>query len=161
VRVSTLVILMIATGASFAQTSTTSSGDYTRDLGQVYGGIRRAKMMEEICSKEFSATHESNRRAYEEWRKRYLSFAQEMERHYSAMTLREANNDPGQHKAVQDRFERGFDGYRDGLKQRLAADGLASFRKKCEGYPAYLRSPRMNLEAYYSEQVATIRRGPK
>lgn len=154
-------ILTLAAAVAFAESSTNSSGDYAMDLGQVYGAIRATKMLEEVCTKDFPATREGNQRAYEQWRRQYLPFAQEIERHFSAMALREAKDDSKQHMAVLAKIEKGFDGYKDGLRKQMASEGPDIYRKQCEGYPTYLRSPRMNLESYYGEQVATIRRGPK
>jgi hypothetical protein len=131
------------------------------DLGQVYGSIRATKMIVEICSKDFPSTAATNQRAYQEWRKQYLPFIQEMERHYSAMLYRESKNDPQEHLANLAKSEKAFDGYRSGLKKQIQSEGQDSYKKICEGYPLYLKSPRMNLEAYYAEQVATVRTGPK
>lgn len=153
--------LVLAAATSFAQRSTSATGDYMMDLGQVHGAIRSVRMMEEICSSEYPQTSDANRLGYEEWRTRYLSLIQETERHYSEMALREANGDRKRQLADLDRLEKGFEGHREAFKRQLAAGGADSFRKKCEGFVGYLRSPRMNLEVYYAEQVATIRKGPK
>lgn len=140
--------------------STTSSGDYAMDLGQVYGAIRSAKFMGEICTDSFPDQAQPNAAAFKEWRMRYQPFIQEIERHFSAMAWRESGEDPERHVQFLADVEKSFGMYRAALKSQLTADGPDPFAGRCSVYPTYLASGRMDLERYYAEQVAVIRKGP-
>ncbi len=118
-------------------------------------------MLEEVCSKDFPKTREPTQRAYQQWRKQYLPFIEEMEKHFSAAALPDGKNDPKQQAAILTTMEKSFDGQRDRLRQQLVSQGPDALRKTCETYPLFLQSPRMNLQSYFAEQVVTVRRGPK
>jgi len=45
------------------------------------------------------------------------------------------------------------------VKSDSGAD--VSFRRTCVQYPQYLQTDRGNLEYFYAEQVATMRKGPQ
>jgi hypothetical protein len=161
-KLTALILALVCCGSAYAQDeqSITSSGDYAMDLGQVYGAIRSAKFIGEICSESFSDQRQSNAAAFAQWRTRYLPFMQEMEKHFSAMAWRESGGDPQKHVTFLADAESSFDGYRLALKSQMTADGPDAFASQCKLYPTYLASDRMDLERYYSEQVAVIRKGP-
>ena len=157
-----VLLLALVCGSVLAQDehSTSSSGDYAMDLGQVYGAIRSAKFMGEICSDSFPDQIQPNAAAFKQWRARYLPFMQEIEKHFSAMAWRESGGDPQKHVKFLADAEASFDGYRAALKSQMTADGSEAFACQCKLYPAYLATDRMNLEHYYAEQVTVIRSGP-
>jgi hypothetical protein len=161
-KLTALLLALAYCSSVFAQDehSITSSGDYAMDLGQVYGAIRSAKFMGEICSESFPDQSQSNARAFSQWRARYLPFMQEMEKHFSVMAWRESGGDPQKHVDFLADAEKSFDGYRAALKSQMTADGPDTFANQCKLYPTYLDSDRMDLERYYAEQVAVIRKGP-
>ncbi len=161
-KLTVLMLALACCGSVHAQDdqSVTSSGDYAMDLGQVYGAIRSAKFMGEICSESFPDQRQSNAAAFAQWRKRYLPFMQEMEKHFSAMAWRESGGDPQKHVQFLADAESSFNGYRMALKSQMTSDGPDAFAGQCELYPTYLASDRMDLEHYYAEQVAVIRKGP-
>lgn len=160
-KLTALVLALAFCGSTYAQDerSVTSSGDYAMDLGQVYGAIRGAKFMGEICSDSFPEQRQSNAAAFARWRTRFLPFMQEMEKHFSALAWRESGGDPQKHVKFLADAEKTFDGYRIALESQMTADGPDVFAEQCKLYPAYLASDRMNLESYYAEQVAVIRKG--
>lgn len=153
-----LPFCLLATVA-LADQSTDSTGDYAMDLGQIYGGVRAVKYMEDICSEAFPATTKTNEVAYKQWRERFLPFLQEVEKHWGAMAWKEAKGDPQRHTEVLTKLEKSFEGYKKGLKSQMASDGQDAFRKQCELYPQYLRTDQTNLEYFYAEQVNTMRKG--
>jgi hypothetical protein len=156
------ILLIAAFGSAVAQdhVSTNSSGNYAMDLGQVYGAIRSAQFMGEICTESFPDQVQSNASAFKQWRANYLPFMQEIERHFSTMAWRESGGDPQKHVKVLVDAEKALDRYRLALKSQMTADGQESFLGQCKLYPTYLASDRMNLEHYYAEQVAVVRKGP-
>ncbi|MBE0576381.1 MAG: hypothetical protein IH613_10870 [Desulfuromonadales bacterium] len=153
-----LSFCLLATLA-LADQSTDSTGDYAMDLGQIYGGVLAVKDMEDICSEAFPATENANEVAYEKWRKRFLPFLQEVEKHLSEMAWREAKGDSQRHTEFLNKMEQSFEGYKNGLRNQMVSDGQNAFRKQCELYPQYLKTDRTNLENFYAEQVNTMRRG--
>ncbi len=161
-KLTALMLALACCGNARAQEehSITSSGDYAMDLGQVYGAIRSAKFMGEICSESFPDQSQSNPAAFAEWRTRYLPFMQEIEKHFSVMAWRESGGEPQKHVKFLADAENSFDGYRVALKAQMAKDGPDAFASQCKLYPTYLASDRMDLEHYYAEQVAVIRKGP-
>lgn len=155
-----LALSFCGTASAQAEQSISSSGDYEMDLGQVHGAIRGAKFMGDICSESFPSQRQANADAFAQWRKRYLPFMQEMEKHFLAMALMASGSDPQEHLKYLSEMEKVFEGYRGALKTQMTADGPEAFASQCKLYPAYLASNRMNLERYYAEQVAVIRKGP-
>jgi hypothetical protein len=141
--------------------STDSTGEYAIDLGQVYGAAQSVKFMKEICNEAFPAFTKANDSAYQKWRARYLPFLQELEKHWTAFAWQEAEADPKRHTEFLTHIAEHFDQYKQGLKKQMECDGPEAFRKQCELYPVYLTKDRTNLEYFYAEQVATVRRGPE
>jgi hypothetical protein len=152
---------MACCGGAYAQDerSMTSSGDYAMDLGQVYGAIRSAKFMDEICSESFPDQREFNAEALAQWRARHLPFIQEIEKHFSVLAWKESGGDPQKHVKFLADTEKAFDGYRAALKSQMTAEGPDTFADQCKLYPTYLATDRMDLERYYAEQVVVIRKG--
>lgn len=161
-KLTALMLALVCCSGAYAQDerSVTSSGDYAMDLGQVYGAIRSAKFMGDICTESFPEQRQSNAAAFAQWRTRYLPFLQEMEKHFSAMAWRESGGDPQKHVKFLADAEKSFDGYRAALKSQMTSDGPDAFASQCKAYPTYLASDRMDLEQYYAEQVAVVRKGP-
>jgi len=155
------LVLFLLSCSLFAQDkySTNSTGDYATDLGQVYGAIRMAKFMGEICSESHPDQIQSNTAAFKQWRLRYLPFMQEMEKHFTTMAWRESGGDPQKYVKFLTDVETAFDGYRTVLKSQMETNGPEAFANQCNIYPRYLASERMDLEHYYAEQVAVIRKG--
>jgi len=155
------LILTLATTSAFGEQSTGSTGNYEMDLGQVYGAIKAVKAMEEICGNAYPEYIKKNEVAYQEWRAKYKPFLQEMERHFTAYAWREAGGDTQRHMEVLRKLDDGFKGYKKGLEAEMRSEGEEAFRNKCQIYPIYLMTDRLNLEHFYAEQVSTIRKGPK
>ena len=155
------IALMAISGSAMAQNdySTDSSGDYAMDLGQVYGAIRSVKFMGEICTESFPDQAQTNAATYKQWRVTYLPFIQEMERHFSAMAWKESGGVPQKHVQFLVDVDKTFEQYRAALKSQMSADGDEAFKSQCNVYSAYLSSERMDLEHYYAEQVAVVRKG--
>lgn len=160
-KLSSLLLLLVCSNVlAHDEYSTNSSGDYAMDLGQVYGAIRSTRFIGEICSESFADQIQTNAAAFAAWRKRYLPFMQEMEKHFSQMAWREAGGDPQKLMKFLAAADASFDGIRAGLKAQMTADGTDSLAIQCELFPSHLASARMDLEHYYAEQVAVIRNGP-
>ncbi len=157
-----VIALLAISSSAMAQDeySTDSSGNYAMDLGQVYGAIRSVKSMGEICTESFPDQEQTNTAAYKQWRAAYLPFIQEMEHHFSTMVWKESGGTPKKHVQLLIEADKSFEQYRAVLKSQMSADGNEAFHNLCNAYPVYLASKRMDLEHYYAEQVAVVRKGP-
>lgn len=158
-RMILFVCCLIISSRAWCEQSTDSTGDYAMDLGQVYGTIQSIKYMNEICSQAFPTIAKSNQAAFQSWRKRYLPFLQEVEKHWTTFAWQETNGEPQKHTEFLRKMATQFDQYKEGLRTQLLADGPEAFVKQCNIYPKYLTTERTNIEYFYAEQTATIRRG--
>ncbi len=164
-RLSNIRLLLLATVLAFststnAQRSTDSSGVYLMDLGQVYAGAEGMKQYRDICAEAFPVFNQQNEKAYGEWRRKYLSFLQELEQHFTAAAWREAKGDEAKYLEFRLRMSRTLDQGKKLMRKQLSDLGNEQFRKACSIYPQKLSGARANLEHFYAEQVVTIRSGP-
>ena len=159
-RVPTLLLLLLIAPAAGAEQSTDSSGDYYMDFGQVYGATVSIQQYRDICAESFPGVRKQNNDAYFQWRAKYLKFLQELEKHRVAMAWKEAKGDEKKHVEVLTKMNASFDRYKGALREQLNSGGQDGFQRACARYPQYLQSDRGNLEYFYAEQVATVRRGP-
>jgi len=158
VTVSLIFFTLFISSPAYSEQSTSSTGKYNSDLGQVYGAIQATKFMKEICSDKVPKLIEQNETAYQKWRVKYKAFLQEIERHYSRMLWNEAGGNPEKHMQVMNKYDNDLQGYKTGLARLMQNDGDKVFFQTCAIYPVYLTTERMNLEYFYAEQVQTIRR---
>ena len=158
-RIFVFVCGLVVSTLAWCEQSTDSTGDYAMDLGQVYGAVQSVMQMKDICSESFPELTQENETAYKNWRKHYLPFLQEVDKHWAAFAFREANGDPQKHVDFLNKMTNYFEQYKQGLHKQLSADGPDVFAKKCGMYAKYLTTDRTNLEYFYAEQVATMRRG--
>lgn len=159
-RIFVLFCSLVVSPLAWCEQATDSTGDYAMDLGQVYGAIQSVKQMKDICSDSFPALTKENEAAYQGWRKHYLSFLQEVDKHWTAFAWREANGNPQKYTEFLNKMTNYSEQYKQGLRKQLSADGTDAFAKQCGVYAKYLTTDRTNLEYFYAEQVATMRRGP-
>jgi hypothetical protein len=89
-----------------------------------------------------------------------LPFIQEVDKHWTAFAWREANGDPQQYTEFRNKAGVYFEQYKRGLRKELSAEGPDAFAKQCGLYAKYMTTERVNIEHFYAEQVATMRRGP-
>ena len=158
----TILFACCLTVSTFAwgERSTSSTGNYENDLGQIYGAIQGVRFMNEICSQAFPELAVSNEMAFQSWRKRYLPFLQEVNRHWAALIERETNGDPSKHKEFSRYEENYLDQLRQSLRAQMSSSGSDLFFETCSGYPRYLTTERRDIEHFFAEQVTTMRRGP-
>jgi hypothetical protein len=154
-----ILALLFAIATAMAQ-STDSSGDYYMDFGQVYGGAVAMQQYRDICAEEFPEVRDKNSNAYSQWRAKYLKFLQELEKHRTAMAWKEAKGDERKHVEILTKMNASFERYKGALREQLKSGAGDNFSRACTLYPQYLQSDRGNLEYFYAEQVATIRKGP-
>lgn len=131
---------------------------YANDLAGLTGEIQQVRAMEEVCSERFPATAEANRQAVFNWRQQYSSFVSDIELRWERWLLLKSNGDPRQHTAMVAWSQQLYESTRNEFRLRLMSDGLALFQQRCERYPLYLTSPRMNPESAHAAVVSRIRR---
>ncbi len=129
-----------------SQQSQDSTGDYAMDLGQVYGAVRAVGYMKDICNEAFPELAPANSEAQREWRAKYLTLLQELEKHWESFAWQEAKGNPTDHMKFISNMEDTFDQYKIGLDTELRSDGPEIFRAICENYPKYLTTERTNLD---------------
>ena len=117
------------------------------------------RYVRDICAETWPGLAAANAAAYEQWRARYGPFLREIERAHDDRLRQERRRDPAGHAELARRWEESDLRFRDTLAAQLLIDGLESFEGECRTYPAYLASPRADLEKVFAERVATIRRG--
>jgi hypothetical protein len=159
-RRTTLILLASLASATHAEQSTDSSGDYYMDFGQVYGAAVGVQQYRDICSEAYPEFRTQNANAYATWRAKNLKFLQELEKHRTAIAWRESKGDEKKYVEALAKMSASFDRYKEALRDQFRSNGQEAFRRICMGYPEYLRSDRGNLEYFYAEQVATVRKGP-
>ena len=70
----------------------------------------------------------------------------------------ESNGNRKKYVVLSSTAEKNFIELRGTLKVKMMSGSVGSFSEQCGFYPSYLVLSRMNLEHYYSEQVAVIRK---
>jgi len=150
--------LLLSFGVTAEAQEPTRSPPYAEDVAGIYGDIQQVSAWQEVCTDEFPSTADANKRAVREWRSQYALFVQEMEERYQNMLWQEARHDPIRHKALLDHMARVHDSAMRGFKDILVRGGVDRLREQCENYPAYLKSPAMNLEVSQAEVVNRIRK---
>jgi len=131
---------------------------YADDLAGMYGEIQQVQATEEICSRQFPSTALPNRQAVAGWRHEYSSFVGDIEARWNRWLVAKANGDPRQQEALLVWSRQLYESSTNDLSQRLAVGGLELFYKRCENYPTYLKSRRMNPELTHASIVQRIRR---
>jgi len=134
-----------------------SSIAYADDLAIIYGDIQQVKAWEEICSEQFPSTRDPNRGAVERWRDQYSPFIQEIERRWAKLISDKSKGDETRKDAMVAGFQKLYQETKNDFRQKLLADGRELFQRRCENYPLYLRSPRMNLEDVHADAVKRVR----
>jgi len=153
-------LLLASATVTSADSDTHSTGDFAIDLGAVYGAIDSIRMYRDICTEDFPDLADKTRTAYDAWRTRYLPFVQEVDRTFTTAMYIEARRDPETCTKLLSKFATGLAKYKTALRDGFMEQGAASFRATCARFPEYVRTERGDIEHYYSEQVATMRRGP-
>lgn len=160
-RISLLLLVLLIAPYANAEQSTDSTGDYFMDFGQVYGATVALQQYRDICAESFRDLRRPNADAYVAWRAKHLKFLQELEKHRTVMAWKEAKGDEKKYVEALSKINASFDKYKDALRDQLKSGGADSFRRVCAQYPQYLQADRGNLEYFYAEQVATMRKGPQ
>ncbi len=141
-----------------AAQSTSSTGNVAGDLGTVSAAIRGVASIKEICADSFPAYSKQNEAAYLEWRKKYLPFLQEMERYRRDSFMKQVNGNQAEYSERTIWWEKAIETNKQAIRQQFLAAGPENFRQRCQGYSASLQTDRVNLENFYAEQVATLRK---
>jgi hypothetical protein len=137
-----------------------STGDYSVDLAQVAGAIRLISTYKKICDNAFPSFKTQNAKAYQNWRKQYLPFLQEIEGYERAFLAQDGDYAKSVQKMIE--WEKIQDINKEALRKHLSNMGAEKFREVCHQYPIYLfKMDNGNLEYFYAEQVTTIRKGAK
>jgi hypothetical protein len=146
--------------STHAEQSTLSTGDYYDDLGTVRMAIRGIVWYKDICADSFPSLKNENDEAYRAWRKKYLPFLQEMQRHSNESLGYESQGDSAKGVKIRIAMEKRFAQYKEIMRKQLTEAGPDTFQYACRQYPVYLhKMDRGNIEYFYAEQVATIRKG--
>jgi len=146
-----------------ARASSTATGDYFHDFGELIVRVRSVKWIEEICSETFPATAETNRHAYADWLVDHGAFVDEMEAQFVLIGKYwgEASAQASEDGMTVDQLRARVDANRAGLRADFRSKGTVSFKRRCEAYPEVLLSPQLDLEKSQADYVTSVRLGPR
>jgi len=147
-------------GTSGAQQLGQSTGDYAIDLNAIYGASQAVRLIKEICSEDFPETKLANERLYADWRTKNLKFLQEVERHMNKAVSDEAKASPKAATETVSALNRAMRAFKATQRKDMAADGVATYRVRCNSYGALSKSQQWDLESSMAEEVAAMRKGP-
>lgn len=151
--------------SAFATARATSSatGEYFHDFGELIVRVRSVKWIAEICSEAFPEERDVNEHAYQDWLIDHGDFVAEMEGQFAVIEKYWAESSPHAKKEgfTADELRARVDANREGLKQEFRARGRASFQRRCEAYPEILVSPQLYLERSQADYVTSVRMGPR
>jgi len=149
---------LLATG--FANQASAAS-QYADDLAAIYGDLQQVRAWREVCSAEFPATAEANKRAVASWRQQHSAFIREIDQRWAQWISDESKGDPKRKDAMVARFQKVYDETKKDFRQKLLADGRDLFRQRCESYPRYLNSPSMDIETIHAGTLKRLRQAAK
>lgn len=138
-----------------AQQGPRFTGEYYRDLGVIFGVIEAVRDIADICSEEFPETSDDNEKHYQLWRTSHLDFLEEVERHRTRIL---------EHPVLGAQYKRDVHNrnltFKTNQRRALSADGMATFRARCNAYGDMTSLPQWDLETSFAGHIATMRRGP-
>jgi hypothetical protein len=146
-----------------ARATSTATGDYFHDFGELIVRVRSVKWIQEICSETFPATAEINEHAYDDWLVDHGQFVDEMEAQFVLIEKYwgQASAQAKKEGLTVDQLRAKVDANRAGLRQDFHSKSAVSFQRRCEAYPEVLLSPQLDLEKSQADYVASVRLGPR
>lgn len=158
----TLLALICCSSACAQETpASTASESYETNLSRVYGAIRTAKMIGELCTERFPDQGKANSDSYAAWQHRHLPFMEEIEAAMSSFALKSADGDPQKHARFISGVEAIFSHMGDAMRTEMKASMPEEIARRCELYPKYLELDRMDLEKHHAKEMIIVRRGPE
>ncbi len=151
-----VLISSLLSVSALAQKATSSTGDFAMDLGHVYAGVKSTKHLEELCTQYFPNTKTANEAAYTEWRKSQLELIQELEKKWTMLAWEASNGKQEDYAEILSNSHKEIAKLKTAMEAQMN-EQQDSFQSLCDAFPEYLKSERMNLEHFYSEQIETIR----
>lgn len=148
-----LAVARPATGAAAA------SGEYGKELAQVYGTYQAILARKEACDQAAPALKGANERAYAAWRQRHAKLITELDDRFMKM-IRGASKDEKDYARNIGKYEGAVLQQRQEVKETLLAQSREELNELCKTLPELLKSSDSDLEKIYAEELASIRRRP-
>ena len=138
-------------------------GDYFHDFGELILRVRSVRWIAEICGEAAPATATDNRRAYAGWYRAHKAFVDEMEGQFAIIEAYWADASPQarQEGLTAQQLRIKVDANREGLQRDMVAKGQPALLKRCQAYPAILRSQQLDFERTQADEVRSVRLGPR
>ena len=146
-----------------ARATSTATGEYFHDFGELIVRVRSVKWIEEICSEAFPSTAETNEHAYDDWLMAHGEFVKEVEGQFEVIGRYWGDVSPQARKEGigVDALRARVEANKDGLRTDFHATSAVSFQRRCDAYPEILLSPQLDLEKSQADYVVSMRRGPR
>ena len=140
--------------------STESTGNYDIDLGQIYGAISSARLRENICSRNFPELSSKLREVHLEWRNKNLSFIQDIEKRFQERLWVSVGDNKKEFLLLRKQLADDEMQYEEGLEEIMRGQGGDELKYECDNFDMFLASDVMDLESFFAEQLAVVRKGP-
>ena len=146
-----------------ARATSTATGEYFHDFGELIVRVRSVKWIEEICSEAFPTTAETNEHAYDDWLMEHGDFVKEVESQFEVIGRYWSDVSPQARKDGfnVDALRAKVESNKDGLRTDFHATSAVTFQRRCDAYPEILLSPQLDLEKSQADYVTSMRRGPR
>ena len=159
-----VISLLCGASPALAQDASAPSGEYSRDLGRIIGRIRGVQWTADLCAERYPETASANQAAVDAWQRKYEPFLSEMTKKFDAMPAYWAAHDASgrySESTIKSMLEQMMSQGRDQLKKQYRVDQEPEkFQELCKRYPLALQSATFDVERFYPNEVAVVRRGP-
>ncbi|HUF82332.1 MAG TPA: hypothetical protein VMN03_14440 [Burkholderiales bacterium] len=134
-----------------------ATGDYSQDLGAVYGGYQRMLAMKEACDAAAPAARRANEQAFAAWQAQHWTLIQDLQRRVTAM-IRLASQDEKEYARNLGKYEGVILQERQAYGELLLGRGADELREQCQRMPERLKGSGADLEQVYESELEVIRR---
>ena len=132
-------------------------GDYSSDLGRVYGGYYRVQAEKEACDTAVPATRAANGKAFAAWQTQHKTLIEDLQRRVTAM-IRAASTDEKDYARNLGKYEGAILQERDEYRESLLKLGANELRGQCQRMAGVLKSPEADLNKMYAAELEAIRK---
>jgi len=151
------LLALVAAPATVPAAEAEPAGDYSSDLGRVFGGYHRIVAEKEACDSALPASRAANDKAFAAWQNRHQSLVQELRRRVTAM-IRLASTDERDYARNLGKYEGAILQEREEYRNQLLKLPEEELRGQCQRMAAVLRGPESDLAKVYADDLAAIRK---
>ena len=156
-RISLISIATTMTFACAIAAEPESPGEYSSDLGRVYGGYHQVLTEKEVCDASVPATRAANDKAFAAWQAQHKALYQDLRRRVTAM-IRAASIDEKDYARNLGKYEGAILQERQDYREFLLKLEPDELRGQCQRMAGVLRSPEADLTKVYAAELEVIRK---